>query len=197
MCSVGFVTWSSLYKNIRIVYIFVFLPFFYSLRYKVDKCCSCLDNVVEYAGQTCITKEYKRPTCGSGGQEKEIALLVSKRERGLLFLVACHGVLGLVAAITKVTRTKIVSQRTVPSYLLLLERKSCLVYKTGLYLWLILFLPANLIILAIHPFRSAKEVFKQFYYIFDFSILRRGEGCITIVTKNCMNSAASLELRRN
>jgi hypothetical protein len=98
---------------------------------------------------------------------------------------------------TKVTRTKIVSQRTVPSYLLLLERKSCLVYKTGLYLWLILFLPANLIILAIHLFRSAKEVFKQFYYIFDFSILRRGEGCITIVTKNCMNSAASLELRRN
>ncbi|HZA48422.1 MAG TPA: hypothetical protein VE521_05790 [Nitrososphaera sp.] len=37
---------------------------------------------------------------------KEITLLVSKQERGLLFLVACHRVLGLVAAINKISRTK-------------------------------------------------------------------------------------------
>ncbi|MDQ3960860.1 MAG: hypothetical protein M3230_00080 [Thermoproteota archaeon] len=46
---------------------------------------------------------------------KEIALLVSKQERGLLFLVACHRVLGLVAAINKVSRTKKFQTRFISS----------------------------------------------------------------------------------
>ncbi len=39
----------------------------------------------------------------------EIALLVSKQERGLLFLAACHRVLGLVAAINRIGRMKKIS----------------------------------------------------------------------------------------